>query len=128
MYNLIVSLSHFSIFENRCSVLFQVLDSCVCKAIFGHVKLATAGPVVNTYFELKMFYFALESEKMAIMSGLQTLIFPLFSKQKMYIASSPFLFFFLFFFISIPKVKLIPQFINVIATNNDLLMDELNVI
>ena len=24
------------IFENRCSVLFQALDSCVCKAIFGH--------------------------------------------------------------------------------------------
>ena len=50
---------------------------------------------------------------MAIMSELQTLIFPLFYS---------------FFFISIPKVNLIPQFINVIATNNDLLMDELNVI
>ena len=48
------------------------------------------------------------------MSGLQSLIFP------------PFLFY--FFTISIPNFKLIPQFINVIATNNDLLMDELNVI
>ena len=27
---------HFLIFENRCSVLFQALDSCAFKAIFGH--------------------------------------------------------------------------------------------
>ena len=36
-------------------------------------KPATAGPVANTYFELKMlclFYFVLESEKTAIISGL----------------------------------------------------------
>ena len=83
------------IFENRCSLLFQALDSNACKAIFGHwschdkscrklkcalhcllglkhmtkyemVKPATAGPVADTYSELKMlclFYFALESEK-----------------------------------------------------------------
>ena len=50
------------------------------------VKLATAVPVEDTYFELKMlclFYFALEGEKMAIMSGPQwhlkyDSIFPLF--------------------------------------------------
>ena len=39
----------------------------------------------------------------------------------------PFLFL-LFFFISIPNVNwFFPQFINVMATNNDLLMDELHV-
>ena len=43
-------------------------------------------------------------------------------------ANANFPLFYYFSFISIPKVKLIPQFINVIATNNDLLMDELNVI
>ena len=32
------------------------------------------------------------------------------------------------FFISIPNVQFNPQFINVIATNNDLLTDELNMI
>ena len=95
------------------------MDSCACKAIFGHVKPSRAGPVADTYLELKMlyFYFALESEKMAIMSGLQTLIFLLF-----------FFIFIFFLLISIPNVKFIPQFINVIATNNDLLMDELNAI
>ena len=35
---------------------------------------------------------------------------------------------FYIFYISIPNVQFIPQFINVIATNNDLLTDELNVI
>ena len=56
------------------------MDSCACKAIFGHVKPATAGPVANTYLELKMLYFILPQKvkKMAILSGLQTLIFPLF--------------------------------------------------
>ena len=41
---------------------------------YERVKPATAGPVTDTNLELKMlclFYFALESEKMAIMSGLQ---------------------------------------------------------
>ena len=41
---------------------------------YERVKPATAGPVTDTYLELRMlylFYFALESEKMAIMSGLQ---------------------------------------------------------
>ena len=50
------------------------------------VKPATVGLVADTYFELKMlclFYFALEGERMAIMSGLQwhlknDSIFPLF--------------------------------------------------
>ena len=77
----------------------------------------TAGPVADTYLELKMlclFYFALESEKMSIISGLQWYLkndsnFPLFI---------------LAFFISIPNVNwFFPQFINVMATNNDLLMD-----
>ena len=41
---------------------------------YERVKPATAGTVADTYLELKMlclFYFALESKKMAIMSGLQ---------------------------------------------------------
>ena len=41
---------------------------------YERVTPATAGPVADTYLELKMlclFYFALESEKMAIKSGLQ---------------------------------------------------------
>ena len=90
---------------------------------YERVKPATAGPVADTYLELKMrclFYFALESEKMAIMSGLQwylknDFIFPLFILC-------------FIFFISFPNVQFIPQFINVIATNNDLLTDKLNVI
>ena len=92
---------------------------------YERVKPATAGPVADTYLELRMlclFYFALESEKMAIMSGLQWYLkndslFPLFI---------------LVFSISIPNVnwflnQFISQFINVIATNKDLLKDELNV-
>ena len=66
---------------------------------YEKVKPATAGPVADTYLELKMlclFYFALESEKMAIMSGLQWYlkndsIFPLFIL--------------VFFFILIPNVN-----------------------
>ena len=41
---------------------------------YERVKPATAGPVADTYLELKMlclFYFALKSEKMTMMSGLQ---------------------------------------------------------
>ena len=52
---------------------------------YERVKPVTAGPVADTYLELKMlclFYFAVESEKMAIISGLQYLkndsIFSLF--------------------------------------------------
>ena len=52
---------------------------------YERVKPVTAGPVADTYLEMKMlclFYFAVESEKMAIISGLQYLkndsIFPLF--------------------------------------------------
>ena len=41
---------------------------------------------------------------------------------------SPFYSLFYFFFVSIPNVQFIPQFIYVIATNKDLLTDELNVI
>ena len=70
----------------------------VCWTTYERVKPATAGPVADTYLELKMlrlFYFALESEKMAIISGLQWYlkndsIFPLFI---------------LLFFISIPNVN-----------------------
>ena len=88
---------------------------------YERVKPATAGPLADTYIELKMlclFYFALESEKMAIMH--KTFLF------------SPFIFF-LFFFISIPNVncfldQFTPQFINVVATINNLLTDELNVV
>ena len=39
-----------------------------------------------------------------------------------------FLYIYIFFLISIPNVQFIPRFINVIATNNDLLTEELNVI
>ena len=88
----------------------------VCWTTYERVKPVITRPVADTYLELKMlclFYFALESEKTAIMSGLQWYlkndsIFPLF----------------FIYFISIPNVNVI----NVIATNNDLLMDELNVI
>ena len=66
---------------------------------YERVKPATAGPVADTYLELKMlclFHFALESEKMAIMPGLQwylkTILF------------FPFLFLF-FFYISIHNVN-----------------------
>ena len=57
---------------------------------------------------------------MAILSGLQWYmkndsIFPFYS-------------FFLIFYFHSQCQLIIPQFINVIATNNDLLMDELNVI
>ena len=53
---------------------------------YERVKPATAGPVADTYLELKMlclFYFVLENEKLAIMSELQWYlrnysIFPLF--------------------------------------------------
>ena len=53
---------------------------------YKRVKPATAGPVADTYLELKMlclFYFVLESEKIVVMSGLQwylriNSIFPLF--------------------------------------------------
>ena len=90
---------------------------------YKRVKPATMGPVANTYLELNMLcLFCLRKWKMAIMSVLQWYlkndsIFPLFIL--------------VFFFISIPNVnwfldQFIPQFINVIANNNDLLMDELN--
>ena len=65
---------------------------------YERVKPATAGPVADTYLELKMlylFYFALESEKMAIMSGLQWYLKNVFI----------FPFLFLFFKISIPNVN-----------------------
>ena len=90
---------------------------------YERVKPATAGTVADPYLELKMlcvFYFALESETNGQMSGLQWYL-----KKRFYF--SPFYSFFLFF-ISIPYVQFIPQFINVIATNNDQLTDELNVI
>ena len=41
---------------------------------YNRVKSVTAGPVTDTYLELKMlclFYFVLEREKTGIMSGLQ---------------------------------------------------------
>ena len=83
---------------------------------YGRVKPATVGPVADTYLELKMlclFYFALESEKNGHNVG--TAVVP---EKRFYFH----LFFlcFIFFFISIPNVQFIPQFINVIATNNDL--------
>ena len=81
---------------------------------YERVKPATAGPVADTYLELKMrylFYFALESEKNGHDVG--TAVVP--EKTSLFF---PFLFFVLFFFysffISFPNVQFIPQFINVI--------------
>ena len=64
---------------------------------YGRVKSATAGPVTDTYLELKvlcLFYFVLESEKRhnvatAVVPEKQFYFSPLYS----------------FFFISIPKVN-----------------------
>ena len=90
---------------------------------YKRVKPATSVPVADTYLELKMpclFYFALKSEKNGHNAGLQWYlkndsIFPLFIL-------------FYIFSILIPNVQFIPQFINVIATNNDLLTNVLNMI
>ena len=95
---------------------------------YERVKPATEGPVAGTYLELKMlclFHFALESEKMTIMSGLQWYL----KNDSIF----HFLFFFLYFCKLHSQCQLIlgsihPQFINALATNNDLLMDELNMI
>ena len=60
---------------------------------YERVKPATAGPVADTYLELKMlclFYFVLESDKIAIMSGLQWYL-----RND---SSFPFLYIFFFFF------------------------------
>ena len=91
---------------------------------YERVKPATAGPVADTYLELKMrclFYFALESEKND--HNVRTAVVP---EKRFYFS----LFYSLFYsiFISFSNVQFIPQFINVIATNNDLLTDKLNVI
>ena len=51
---------------------------------YERVKPATAGPVADTYLELKMlclFYFVLESETNSHNVGLQWYIFPFFSFQ-----------------------------------------------
>ena len=61
---------------------------------YERVKPATAGPVANIYLELKMlclFCFALESEKMTMMSGLQWCL----NNDSIF----PFLFFFLYFYL-----------------------------
>ena len=56
--------------------------------------------------------------KKAIISGLQW-----------YLKNDSIFRLFIFFFISIPNLdQIIPQFINVIAPNNNLVMDELNMI
>ena len=93
---------------------------------YERVKPGNAGPVADTYLELKMlclFYFVLESE--ANSHNVGTAVVP--ENDSIF----PNLFF--RFFISIPNVnwfldQFIPQFMNAIARNNDLLMDELNVI
>ena len=90
-------------------------------ATYKRVKPATAA---DTYLELKMrclFYFALESEKNG--HNVRTAVV---SEKRFYFPL--FILCFIFFFISFPNVQFIPQFINVIATNNDLLTDKLNVI
>ena len=89
---------------------------------YERVKPATAGPVADTYLELKMlclFYFVLENEKNSHNVG--TAVVP----EKLFYFSP----FYSFFYISILNLgQFISQFINVIVPNNDLLMDEMNVI
>ena len=104
--------------------------------MYERAKPATAGPVADTYLELKMlclFYFVLESETNSHNVGVAVV-----PEKRFYFP----LYIFFLFLISISNVKysltlnkiclmsyqFIPQFINVIAPNNDLLMDKLNVI
>ena len=90
---------------------------------YERVKPATPGPVADTSLELKMlclFYFALESEKYGHNVG--TAVVP----EKQFYFPPFYSCFFVVVFYSIPNVNFIPQSINVTATNNDLLMDELN--
>ena len=64
---------------------------------YERVKPATGGPVADTYLELKMlrlFHFALDSEKMTMMSGLQWYL----KNDSIF----PFLFFFIFFLPAFP--------------------------
>ena len=65
---------------------------------YERVKPVTAAPVADTYLELKMlclFYFAVESEKMAIIAGLRYL-----KNDAIFL-----LFILAFFFISIHNVN-----------------------
>ena len=82
---------------------------------YERVKSATAGPVTDTYFELKMlclFYFVLKSENTGIISRLQWYM----RNNSIF----PFIFFlFLFQFL----MSFMTQVMNVITPNNDLLMD-----
>ena len=118
------------LFSDICHVMTKAEENLTCMytvwlkhmTTYKRIKPATAGPVADIYLELKMlclFYFALESEKkMATMSRLQwylknNSIFPLFILVFLNFNSQC-------------QLNLV-QFINVIATNNNLLMDELNV-
>ena len=85
---------------------------------YERVKPATTGPVANIN-KLKMnclFYFVLESEKIAIMSGLKWYL-------KNYSIFPLFILFFLYFNSKCESRSKLMQ-----APNNDLLMDELNAI
>ena len=88
---------------------------------YERVKPATAGPpgpVVGTYLELKMlclFYFALESDKNG--NNVGTAVEP---EKRFY--RPPFYSFFYILFLFV-NVNCISQYMNAIATNNDLLMD-----
>ena len=96
------------VWESICKSILRKLN-CTCTLLglknmttYEGVKPATAGLVADTYLELKMlclFYFVLESEKLAIMSGLQW-----FLRND---SSFPFLFFLLFFFYLESKCHLI---------------------
>ena len=71
---------------------------------YDRVKPATAGPVADTYLELKMrclFYFAIECEKNGHNVG--TAVVP---EKRFYF--SPFYSLFYIFFISFPDVQFIP--------------------
>ena len=70
---------------------------------------------------LCLFYVALGSEKNGHNVG--TAVVP----EKRFFFPHIILFY-IYFLVLIPNVQFIPQFISVIATNNDLLTDELNVI
>ena len=96
---------------------------------YKRAKPATAGPVADTYLELKcsLFYFVLKSETNSHNVG--TAVVP---EKRFYFPLFILSFFLYQFQMSIDSCNNSSRsslmFINVIAPNNDLLMDQLNVI
>ena len=144
-YNLIVSRAMFWFLKTD-----EALDSCACKAIFGHwschdkswrkLKCACALSVgAKTYDDVRKGKTCDSGTSRWYLLRTENALFILFCRRKWKNghnigAAVPekrfyfFPFYSCFFFISIPNVNwFFPQFINVMATNNDLLMDELHV-